>query len=68
SYTVEKEGNVKISLHDITGRTIKNLLDENKGTGRYSLEINNKALPSGIYFVHIKTSDGVYTKSMTVLR
>ncbi|MCK4529234.1 T9SS type A sorting domain-containing protein, partial [candidate division WOR-3 bacterium] len=68
SYTVEKEGNVKISLHDITGRTIKNLLDENKGNGRYSLEINNKELPSGIYFVHIKTSDGVYTKSMTVLK
>ncbi|MCK4420223.1 T9SS type A sorting domain-containing protein, partial [candidate division WOR-3 bacterium] len=66
SYTVEREGNVKISLHDITGRTIKNLLDENKGNGRYSLEINNKELPSGIYFVHIKTSDGVYTKSMTV--
>ncbi len=68
SYSVEKEGNVRISLHDVTGRLIKSLLNENKRAGIYSLHVNNKDLPSGIYFLHVSSPDGVYTRSMTVIR
>ncbi|MCK4226718.1 T9SS type A sorting domain-containing protein, partial [candidate division WOR-3 bacterium] len=68
SYAVEKEGNVKISLHDVTGRMVKGLLNENKKAGRYSVNLNNKDLSSGIYFVHMETPGGLYTRKMTVVK
>jgi len=68
SYAIEREGNVQISLHDVTGRMVKGLLNENKKAGRYSVNLNNSNLSSGIYFVHMETSGGVYTQKMTVVK
>ncbi len=68
SYSVSKEGIVKISIYDISGRLIRDLINETKRAGNYALDINNKNLSSGIYFLHIRIPDGVYTKSMTVVR
>ena len=68
SYAVEKEGNVKISLHDVTGRMVENLVNENKKVGNYSINLNNKGRPTGIYFVHMETPGGLYTRKMTVVK
>jgi hypothetical protein len=68
SYSVKKEGNVRISVYNLAGRLIKNLLSENKKAGEYSLNIDNRDLPSGVYFIRVSSPDGVFTKSITVLR
>lgn len=68
SYVVRTEGHIHIALFDVSGRLISNLVNEVKSPGQYICNINNKNLSSGIYFLHIITPDGKYTKSMTVVR
>lgn len=68
SYTVEKEGFVRIALFDISGRVIKSLLNESRSAGVYSLTIDNSNLPAGVYFIKVNSPDGVSTKAMTVIK
>jgi hypothetical protein len=68
SYSISKAGVVKISIYDISGRLIRDLIDETKDAGNYTLDINSRNLSSGIYFLHIITPDGRFTKSMTVVK
>jgi hypothetical protein len=68
SYSISKAGIVKISIYDISGRLIRNLIDETRVAGNYTLDINSRNLSSGIYFLHIITPDGKFTKSMTVVK
>ena len=68
SYSISKAGVVKISIYDISGRLIRDLIDETKNAGNYTLQINSRNLSSGIYFLHIITPDGKFTKSMTVVK
>lgn len=68
SYFVEKEGNVNISAYDVTGRMVKRLIDKSQKVGRYSIDIDCKDLASGIYFIRIKTTKGIITKSLALVR
>lgn len=67
NYIVKTRGNVSISLYDMTGRLLDNLVNEAKPAGKYSLNIN-KNIASGIYFIRMNSADGVYTTRMTVLK
>ena len=68
SYSVRREGNVKISIYDATGRLVNRLFDENKAPGEYSININKQNLTPGIYFIHVKTPDAAIRKTMTVIK
>jgi hypothetical protein len=68
SYGVKNEGNVRIAMYNLAGRLIKNLLSENKKAGGYSLTIDNRDLPSGVYFIQLSSPDGVSTTTITVIR
>jgi len=68
SYMVNREGNVMVSLYDASGRLVNNLVNESKKPGEYGVNISNQNLSSGVYFIRIKTEDGIATKTMTVVR
>lgn len=68
SYSVRREGKVKIYLYDASGSLISRLFEENKSPGEYSININKKNLAAGIYFFHIKMLDGTSRKTMTVIK
>ncbi|MCK6615894.1 MAG: T9SS type A sorting domain-containing protein, partial [Ignavibacteriaceae bacterium] len=57
-YQVPIKSFISLSLYNIKGERITELVSEEKETGLYQLAINNLALPSGIYFVRMKTSHG----------
>ncbi len=67
-FIVKKEGNVRVSLYDASGRLVSSLCNETKSAGTYTLNLNNQNLSNGIYFVHVETPDGVATKTMTIVR
>jgi len=68
-YRIPEETFVNITLYDITGRKIKELLKEKKQPGYYTLKLKGGDLSTGIYFYRLLTSNG-YTivKKLTILK
>lgn len=59
---------VKITVYDITGREIANILNQSLTAGSYSLEFNAGGLSSGVYFYRISAGEFVSTKRMVLLK
>ncbi|MBU1679854.1 MAG: T9SS type A sorting domain-containing protein [Bacteroidetes bacterium] len=49
--------NVKIIVYSILGREIQTLVNEQKHSGSYEIELNAAGLPSGVYFYRIRTEN-----------
>lgn len=58
TYQVPQKSLIKISLYDIKGEKVLELVNEEKEKGLYKTALKNFTLPSGIYFVRIVTSTG----------
>ncbi|MEO0095003.1 MAG: T9SS type A sorting domain-containing protein [candidate division WOR-3 bacterium] len=67
-YQINKSGNVRISVYDASGRLVNNLINEKKPAGTHTLNLDNRELPNGIYFVRVETPEGTATKTMTIVR
>jgi hypothetical protein len=65
-YSVLKQSIVTISIYDIQGRKVKQLLNEFKNAGSYKELINLSDLPSGNYFYRLKIGENIQTKSMVL--
>ncbi len=66
-YRVITPGRVKITLHDVTGRLISKLVDGEKRSGSYTVELDN-GLASGVYFVKMSSQDGTFAQKVNVLQ
>ncbi|GEM_PF-5742679 len=54
---------------DITGRTVKVLVDNVTGIGEHSLTFDGSKLPSGIYFYRLRTATGfMQSKKMLLVK
>jgi len=53
-YEIPDESQVKLIIYDITGRSIKTLVNNKQSAGYYSIQWNANALPSGVYFYQIQ--------------
>jgi hypothetical protein len=65
-YSLHATGNVTLSIHDVSGRLVKNLISGTKPAGEYSVAWNGrnelgKKANAGIYFYTLK----IDTKSLT---
>jgi len=72
-YEIPQRGNVQIIIYDILGRRIKELLNEEKSTGKYSVTWNGKdnngiSVSSGTYFYQIISGNNIQTKKMVLLK
>lgn len=67
-YTLTDVSNVKISIMDINGRIINNLLNSPKAGGQYSLNINTNNLASGYYLIYAEINGKVYSLPMNVVK
>ena len=60
---------VKLTVYDIIGREILNLVNnELKTSGKYTVEFNGTDLPSGVYFYRLEAGDFVQTKRMVLVK
>jgi hypothetical protein len=67
-YSISKNTFVSITVYDITGREVANLLNEFKTPGNYSVTFDGSNLTSGFYFYQIIAGDFHETKKMSLLK
>lgn len=73
-FSISKAGSVSLSVYDIAGRTVANLLSgQHVSTGQYEVRWdastdNNVSLSSGSYFVRLATNDNTLIHRITYLR
>ena len=67
-------GHAVISLYDLNGRKVKDIVNQIFSSGKYSIKLNASDLPSGMYFYTMQTSDSrgnfIYnqTKKMVLMK
>ncbi|MBN1633032.1 MAG: T9SS type A sorting domain-containing protein [Ignavibacteria bacterium] len=67
-FDVANSSNVKITVYDINGRIVGNLINENLSAGSFELSWNAKNFASGIYFYSIETEYFKDTKRMLLVK
>ncbi|HEY9114577.1 MAG TPA: choice-of-anchor D domain-containing protein [Bacteroidales bacterium] len=69
-FTLENTSNTKLTVYNSLGVEVARLFNGTaEGKQVYQLEFNSIDLPSGIYFYHLQTSDGVNTvKKMQLIK
>jgi len=67
-YTIPERGAVNLSMFDITGREIKNLVNKIQDAGQYSTSIGIDRLPNGIYFYRLTHGNKAISRKMVIVR
>jgi hypothetical protein len=68
-YGIPKKSNVTLSIYDVTGRLVSNLINNLTQTeGYYSVEFDATNLPSGVYYYSIKAGDFTETRKMIMIK
>ena len=73
NYGLPKSGHVRLTVHNVMGREIRTLVNENQNAGFYTYKFeavdqNGYILPSGMYFYRIQSGFFVQTKKMLLMR
>lgn len=67
-YELPQRSNVQITIYDLLGRKVTNLISEYQEGGFKSVQLSATAVPSGMYFYQIRAGEFVETRKMVVLR
>ncbi len=65
-YQIQKAGNVSFRVMDIAGKELRVINEGVLSPGKYNLEIHSDHLKNGIYFLQMKSEQGVMTRKMVV--
>ena len=68
NYQIPKQGFVSLKIYDVLGREVKNLVNEIKSVGSYSVDFNASGLTSGIYLYRLECNGYSETKRMVLLK
>ena len=68
SFTIPQTGNVQVSVFNVLGRQVSEILNEIKPAGEYTLTFNAQDLPSGIYYYKLTAPGFSEIKSMTLIK
>ncbi len=67
-YSLGKPGMVSITVYDILGREIEEVLNQYQNVGYHSLILNAEGMTSGVYYYRVTSGDNKQTRSMTLIR
>lgn len=67
-FALPKDEFVKITLFDISGREVSNIVNEKLSAGNYEADFNGSNMASGTYFYKIEAGNFVETKKMILLK
>jgi len=68
SYQLPKASNVTLTVYDMLGKEVAELVNENKSVGIYNVNFNASNLPSGIYFYKIQAGDFTDIRKMLLMK
>ena len=64
--SVPRKSHIRLVIYNMLGQEIELLIDEIRNPGRYVVEWNAEALPSGVYLVSLIAGDYVRTKKLVL--
>ena len=67
-FALPKNGFVSIKIYDVLGREVKNLVNETKAAGYYSVDFNATDLSSGVYFYKLESNGFSDIKRMMLIK
>ena len=73
-YTIGEREFISLKIYDLLGREVVTLVNEEKAAGIYKVEfnaqqtVNNKQLPSGVYFYRLQAGDYSAIQKMLLLK
>ena len=68
NYALPTSTKVNIKIYDILGRMVKQLVNETKDAGYYTVTFDGTNLASGIYFYRIEAGNFVESKKMVIVK
>jgi hypothetical protein len=67
-YEIAKEGFVKLSVYNVLGKEISNLVNEVQSPGKYEVKFDGRNLSSGIYFYQLNAGNYSATKKLMLMK
>ncbi len=67
-FQLAREARVRLSVHDVAGRELALLLDEDMGPGEHSRQWRPADLPSGVYFARLRAEGATLTRKLVLIR
>ena len=68
NYGLPENGNIRISVYDITGKEVAILLDSFQSRGYYSIKWNASSYTSGIYFIQLISDHHLITQKVILIK
>jgi PKD repeat protein len=68
SYSLDHEANVELTICDVTGRKISELVNENQSAGTHRAEWTPGDLPSGIYWMKMNAGENMVTRKLVLIK
>ena len=67
-YEIPSEEHVVLKIYNVLGKEIKELVNSNKGAGKYRVNFNGEGLASGIYYYTIRAGKFVQSRKLVLLK
>lgn len=67
-FTLSASGNVTIDIYNVYGKLVANVFNSFINDGFNSVNFNTKDLPTGVYFITLRTANESITKQLNVIR
>ncbi len=67
-YQIPKQSHVRLSVYDILGNKVEDLVNENKSAGKYYINFNASSLSSGTYFYQLEAGNYMQTKKLILIK
>ena len=67
-FTLAQAERVELTVYNQLGMPVQELLQEYRDAGTHTILFDAANLPSGLYFYQLKTSNGILTRSMSLIK
>ncbi len=67
-YSVAEAGDVTLSVFNLMGQKVAELVNENKAAGTYSVSWNASGMASGMYYYRLASAGQTLTRKMTLIK
>jgi Domain of unknown function (DUF4874)/Domain of unknown function (DUF4832)/Secretion system C-terminal sorting domain len=68
SYSLKQASSIQVSIFDLLGKEIKQIVNTKQPKGKYQLNFNTITLPAGVYLVKVMVNGELETKKLIVTR
>ena len=68
NYNIGFEGHVSITVYDLSGRVVDNLVDGYKNEGNHEVTWSADMHPSGVYFVRLNVNGYTDTQKLMLIK